>query len=322
VLAALELLQAHRQMTGRELAERLEVHLRTARRYVEILQDLGIPIDVVRGRYGGYRLRPDFKLPPLMFTDAEAATVVLGLIAAQQMGVTAADPVTQSALAKLRRALPAALSSRASALASTTLVEPSVELPPVDVDVLATTSQAAEQYRRIELRYRAHNGEVTERAVDPYGVVCDAGRWYLLGYCHLRAARRVFRLDRVIDAMSTDESFAPPSGFDARRELARALAGVPGQWPVAVLIETSPKDARARLWPLVGELTETEAGALFQVNALDLDWIARHLAGCGARFTVIEPPELKDALRRYADEIHARASDTASAQVRSLPPTG
>jgi predicted DNA-binding transcriptional regulator YafY len=90
VLAALELLQAHRQLTGRELAALLEVHLRTARRYVEILQDLGIPVEVARGPHGGYRLRPDFKLQPLMFTDAEAATVVLGLMAARQLGVTAA----------------------------------------------------------------------------------------------------------------------------------------------------------------------------------------------------------------------------------------
>lgn len=244
-----------------------------------------------------------------MFTDAEAATVVLGLMAARQLGVTAAGPATQTALAKLRRVLPPALAARAGALAATTRLDPSVEPPPVAVEVLATVSAAAAEGRRVTIRYRSRRDDVTERAVDPYGVVCcDAGRWYLIGYCHLRAAQRLFRLDRVVGAALGEATFPPPSGFDARRELERALARVPGEWAVSVLLETTVADARARLWPLVGTLADTEAGAVFRVNAVDLDWIARHLAGCGVRFAVLAPSELNDALRRYADEILARAS--------------
>ncbi len=71
VLAVLELLQSHGRMTGAELARRLEVDPRTARRYVEMLQDLGIPVEAERGAHGGYRLRPGFRLPPLMFTEDE-----------------------------------------------------------------------------------------------------------------------------------------------------------------------------------------------------------------------------------------------------------
>jgi predicted DNA-binding transcriptional regulator YafY len=311
VLAALELLQAHRQLTGKELAERLEVHLRTARRYVEILQDLGIPVEVVRGPHGGYRLRPDFKLPPLMFSDAEAATVVLGLIAARQLGMTALDPAPQSALAKVQRALPGPLADRAGALAAGVCLAPPVTTPPVAVEVLATVGIAASQGRRVRIAYRSRDGEVTERAVDPYGVVGDTEHWYMLGHCHLRAAQRLFRLDRVAGAALTGETFTPPADFDARRELERALACVPGAWPVAVRLETTAAEARPRLWPLVGTLTDTETGALFEVNASDLDWIARHLAGCGCAFTVLQPPELNDALRRYAGEILARANSAS-----------
>ena len=82
VLALLELLQAGGQHTVAALAERLGVDERTLRRYAAHLVDLGIPIDVTRGRYGGYRLAPGFKLPPLMFTDDEAVAVMLGLSAA------------------------------------------------------------------------------------------------------------------------------------------------------------------------------------------------------------------------------------------------
>src|SRR5579864_1605037 len=71
VLTVLELLQSHWQMSGPEMARRLEVDIRTVRRYITMLQDLGIPVEAERGRHGSYRLRPGFKLPPLMFTEEE-----------------------------------------------------------------------------------------------------------------------------------------------------------------------------------------------------------------------------------------------------------
>src|ERR687894_1534136 len=87
VLTILELLQAHAEMSGAEIAARLEVDRRTVRRYILMLQDLGIPIETTRGPHGGYRLRPGFKLPPLMLTDEEALAVTLSLIAARRQGL-------------------------------------------------------------------------------------------------------------------------------------------------------------------------------------------------------------------------------------------
>ena len=94
VLAVLELLQARGRLSGPELAERLEVDLRTVRRYVTMLQDLGIPVEAERGRHGGYRLRPGFRLPPLVFSDDEALALTLGLLSARRLGlVTSAATV-------------------------------------------------------------------------------------------------------------------------------------------------------------------------------------------------------------------------------------
>src|SRR5437899_5634291 len=109
VLTVLELLQAHRQMSGPKLAERLEVDVRSARRYITMLQDLGIPVEAERGRYGGYKLRPGYKLPPLMWSEDEAMAVTLGLRAAQQIGLAKTLPTVESALAKVERVLPLAL---------------------------------------------------------------------------------------------------------------------------------------------------------------------------------------------------------------------
>src|SRR6266851_3929020 len=92
VLTVLELLQSHQRLSGPELAARLEVDTRTVRRYITMLQDLGIPVEAGRGRYGFYCLRPGFKLPPLMFTNDEALALTLGLLAAHKMGLMAAAP--------------------------------------------------------------------------------------------------------------------------------------------------------------------------------------------------------------------------------------
>src|SRR5213592_4831337 len=116
VLAVLELLQAHGRMTGPELARRLEVEVRTIRNYIETLQDLGIPVEAERGRYGAYRLRPGFKLPPMMFTDDEAIALTLGLLLSRRLGITSETPAAEGALAKIERVLPPAVRDQVSAV--------------------------------------------------------------------------------------------------------------------------------------------------------------------------------------------------------------
>ncbi len=111
VLTVLELLQA-RRMTGSELARRLEVDGRTVRRYVTTLQDMGIPVEGERGRYGAYHLRPGYKMPPLMFTDEEPLGLSLGLLAARQLGLAGVAPAVEGALAKVERVMPEPLRGR------------------------------------------------------------------------------------------------------------------------------------------------------------------------------------------------------------------
>src|SRR5258708_1245731 len=106
VLTILELLQSRQQLSGPELAQRLEVNARTVRRYITMLQDLGFPVEAVRGRHGSYRLRPGFKLPPLMFTEDEALALTLGLLVARQLGLTAAASRRRCACQDRARAAP------------------------------------------------------------------------------------------------------------------------------------------------------------------------------------------------------------------------
>src|SRR5512132_1398513 len=119
VLAVLALLQAHGRMSGSELAARLEVNIRTLRRYIIMLQDLGIPIEAVRGRNGAYMLSAGFKLPPIMFTNEEALALTVGLISARHLNLADTNHAIESAFAKLERVMPLDLKSRVRALTET-----------------------------------------------------------------------------------------------------------------------------------------------------------------------------------------------------------
>ncbi len=311
VLAVLELLQAHGRLTGAELARRLEVNIRTARRYVEMLQDLGIPVEAERGRHGAYRLRPGFKLPPLMLTEDEALAAVLALLAAQRLGLGAAAPAVESTLARIERVLPAAVRERVQAVEEALVldVRPGGLAPPPG-EVVVTLSVAVQASRRVWLRYRSYQEEETEREFDPYGLVYRDGAWYATGYCHLRQDRRLLRLDRILEVAVRDDTFTRPAGFDARQEVVQAIASVPRAWPVEVVLETTLAEAQQRISPLMGTLAEAPGGVIFRCSTSDLTWMAEYLAGRGFPLIVRQPPELREALRQHALAIAGFAERT------------
>src|SRR5689334_16988275 len=238
VLAVLALLQAHGRMSGSELAGRLEVNIRTLRRYIIMLQDLGIPIEAERGRNGAYVLSPGFKLPPMMFTNEEALALTVGLISARQLSLADTDRAVESALAKVERVMPHDLKGRVRALTETIKLgpEPLASTAPSDV-VLTTVSSAAQLKRRIHLRYHPAQGEDSERDFDPYGLTYYGQKWYVVGYCHLRNDLRSFRLDRITEADLTPANFERPEHFDPLTHIIQAIATMPRKFPFEVLLD-------------------------------------------------------------------------------------
>jgi predicted DNA-binding transcriptional regulator YafY len=308
VLTLLELLQSHPRLSSAELAARLQVDPRTVRRYVARLQDLGVPVWADAGRNGGYRLRPGFKLPPLMFTEEEALALVLGLLAVERLGLGAAAPAVQGALAKLDRVLPPVVRARVQAAQATLAFTPArVRARPTDPATILALSGAAQDRHQVWLRYQSARGEETGRVVDAYGLVHHRGRWYLVGWCHLRQGVRLFRVDRVLSAEPREETFAQPADFDCAAYVLRSLASVPYGVPVEVLLELAPEQARRRVPPDLATLEETPEGVVLRTQADQLEWMARMLVGLECRFAVRQPPELRDTLRALAAEISALA---------------
>ncbi|TDD68820.1 helix-turn-helix transcriptional regulator [Actinomadura rubrisoli] len=306
VLAMLELLQANHRIRGTELARRLGVDERTVRRYAARLEDLGVPVVAERGRYGGYRLMPGYKLPPLMLTDDEATAVVLGLLAGRRMGLP--GQATESALAKVQRVLPAALRERVQALRETlgfTLAARDAAAPATEA--LLTLAAAARERRRVRLRYRSWRGADSERDLDPYGLVFHSGRWYVTGHDHRSGEVRTFRVDRVASAEPGTAAFEIPGGVDPVRHVTRSLAAVPYAHEVEVVLETSLAEARRRVPASTATLTEVDGGVLMATRAERLDGMARMLAGLGWPFIVRRPAELRDHVRDLARTLTEQA---------------
>lgn len=303
VLTVLELLQARGRLSGPEIAERLEVDLRTVRRYVTMLQDLGIPVEAERGRHGGYRLRPGFRLPPLIFTDEEALAIMLGLLAAKRLGLVATASTVESSLAKLERVLPPDVRARVAAVQET-LTFDAVRGPIIPAtETVITLGAAVNECRRVLLHYASSRGEETERRVEPYGLVNVLGRWYAPGYCHLRTDLRLFRLDRIIEVELLDETFQRPPMFDPLTFVQEALAEAPNVWHVEAVLSTTLEEARAAIPAHEATLEPHNDTVVMRMNVEDLEEAARYLVRLRWPFAVRQPNELRAALGELAAQI-------------------
>lgn len=307
VLTVLELLQTHGRMSGVELAARLEVDVRTLRRYITRLDELGIPVTAERGRHGHYSLVAGFKLPPMMFADDEALALSVGLLAARQLGLAQAAPAVERAQAKLERVMPDPLKAQLRALSETISLDLSRSANAAnDNATLLTLSMAAHARQRVHLRYRSPQGEgvaESERDFDAYGLAWRGGRWYAVGHCHLRKELRSFRLDRVVEVRKVNLHFSAPATFDAVAYLAKSAATMPRAIRVVVLLKTDLNTARNELFDSIGVFQPTDNGVLLTSQIDDLNWYARQLARLPFAFEVREPEALRGALVMRAKQL-------------------
>jgi predicted DNA-binding transcriptional regulator YafY len=225
------------------------------------------------------------------------------------MGLTVDVTATEGALAKIERVLPEALRNQVQAVSGVLTLDLRTALQaPASSEVVMAVSVAAQQSRRVWIRYRSGRGESdSEREVDPYGVVYRTGRWYCVGYCHLRQEPRVFRLDRILEAQLREERFARPTGFDSLAFVIHSVATLPSELVLDVLVRTTMERAREWILPGVGTLHEDEGGVALRGYVQDVDWMARYLAGLHWPLVVRQPEELKEALRRHAASLVAAA---------------
>ncbi|MFF4814300.1 helix-turn-helix transcriptional regulator [Kitasatospora sp. NPDC001309] len=318
VLTLLELLQSGGTRTVAELADRLGVQGRTVRRYVDQLSELGIPVESVRGRYGGYRLAPGYRLPPLMLGEDEALAVLLGLLAGRRAGLSTAERTAgETAAAKIRRVLPQHLARRLdSLLDALAFTDRPGEFDTPDAEVLLTLADAVRHRRPVSLHHTGRDGRRTERTLHAYGIVAHAGRWYVTGRDALIDEDRTFRLDRIADARTLPGSFDVPDGPDPADRVLSAFATADYRYEVTVRIHGTVGQIRAGLPASVARLADDAAEGValqddataerwrtVELRAERLDWLPAVLASLDRPFAIERPDELRALVAALADRL-------------------
>jgi len=303
LLRLLSLLQARRAWTGVELTARLEVTARTLRRDVDRLRTLGYPIASTTGVGGGYRLGAGSELPPLLLDDREALAVALGLRAAAAGAIAGLEDATLGALTKLDQVMPARLRRKVSALHSA--IVPLPHRASVDVGALSLLASACRDAERLRFDYRAREAEVTQRRVEPAGLVSAGFRWYLVAWDLDRADWRTFRVDRIAGAPVRGESFVPrpppPGGLSAYVEK-------------SVAIEAYGVKARIRLHAPAAEVaprlswygrvdSDGPRQSIVTAGAPSIEALAAWISTLGVEFEILEPPGAARALAAMAARI-------------------
>jgi predicted DNA-binding transcriptional regulator YafY len=317
-LLALELLQGAPGITADQLADKLGVSERAARRYVAILREAGIPIESLRGRYGGYRVGRGLRLPPLMFSATEALCLVMAVLDGHHAASDATDPVG-SALGKIVRALPEPVAAQAESVRRTTAPAPDRSAARPDPDTTTALVQACSDHRRVRLDYRSEAGSEWLVDVDPWAIVVRHGRWYLLCRSLRSDSLRAYRIDRVRGVEPLDGTFVPPADLDPVALLEEHLA-VGWEFDVEVVIAASAEVVTRRLPRALGTIEPVDAETCRLVaSTSNPGWYAEQLAAIPAPYRILGGPELREAAHRLGQRFLAATSDEASIPAADRP---
>jgi predicted DNA-binding transcriptional regulator YafY len=298
-LLTLELVQDAPGITAARLAGKLGVSERAARRYVGILREAGIPIESVRGPYGGYRVGRGLRLPPVTFSATEALGLVMAVLDGHHEAGDPTDPVG-SALGKIIRALPEAVAAQAEAVRRAASPAPDRAAARPDPGTTTALVQACSDRRPVRIGYRSEAGSAWDVEVDPWAVVVRHGRWYLLCRSHRADAVRAYRVDRVGAVELLDGTFTVPADLDPVALLEQHLA-IGWEYVTEVVVE-APLDTAAGCLPrTLGRLEPVDDVSTRLVGSTGNPWwYAEQLARIPAPYRIVGCPELQQAARAIA----------------------
>jgi predicted DNA-binding transcriptional regulator YafY len=320
LLHLLSLLQAQRDWTGRQLADRLGVTPRTIRTDVERLRGLGYPVHASPGAGGGYRLGAGAALPPLLLDDDEAIAVAVGLRTAAGGTVAGIEETSVRALAKLEQVLPSRLRHRVSAMHAATVSVPGTG-PTVDLDVLAAIAAAIRARERLRFDYTSHSGSVSRRDAEPHRLVHWGRRWYLVGWDHDHADWRTFRVDRIVPRTPNGPRFTPRElpDRDVVAFVQRGAGAAVWRYRARVLVH-APAERVAAQMPIAVEVEPAGAGrCVVEVGSDTPHMLALYLGLLDVDFEVRDNPELASAFARLADRYRRAAGSAAGRPAADQP---
>jgi predicted DNA-binding transcriptional regulator YafY len=300
LLRLLSLLQARREWTGPELADRLAVSTRTVRNDVGRLRTLGYPVHATRGSAGGYRLSPGATLPPLILDDEEAVAVTIGLRTAAGATITGVEETSLRALAKLEQVLPSRLRRKVNALQTyTTPVPPDSPGPRVSADTLSSIAAACRDQEHLRFDYSRHDGSQSQRRVEPYRLVTWGRRWYLVAFDTDRGDWRTFRADRITPRPPAGPRFTPRElPGDVIDHVKRGVSSAAWRYRARITVHAPAAQITGRINPAVGTVEHVDdRTCILDTGADTIEVLAVYLGLLGADFSVTDPPELVEYVR-------------------------
>jgi predicted DNA-binding transcriptional regulator YafY len=302
LLQLLGLLQAQRDWSGPQLAERLEVTTRTVRNDIERLRGLGYPVHSTPGVAGGYRLGPGASLPPLLLDDDEAVAVAVGLRTAAGGSVSGIEETSLRALAKLEQVLPSGLRHRVNALHSSTISIGGAG-PTLAPDVLSAIAAAIRALEQLRFEYESFSGSTSRRVAEPHQLVHTRGRWLLVAWDVDRGDWRTFRADRMRLRLPNGPRFTlrEVPGGDVAAYVEKGMGSAMWRFRARVKVH-APADEVAAHMPRAVVVEPFDAQSCFvNVGSDSARMLALWVGMIDADFEVHDCPELADELRKLAD---------------------
>ncbi|MBW4617847.1 MAG: YafY family transcriptional regulator [Cyanosarcina radialis HA8281-LM2] len=299
LITLIVLLQRQPKQTATQLAEVLDVSVRTVQRYMTMLEEIGIPIYAERGSTGGYALVRGYQMPPLIFTPEEAIAVYLGTSLLEEVWGRLYQDGARGALAKLDNLMPDRQRQEVIWARQTMVsIDMNCNDPNLSLPYLEQLRDAIHERHRVRLHYRSRNQEkTTPREVDPYKLVARWGQQYCIGYCHLRQALRTFRLDRIGDLECLTQTFTEPVEFDLQTYLATDPFY---QATVRVRLRFEPEAVLVALNNLVYWQTcekQPDGAIVVTLIAPDLEAAAGIVLNIGSPVIILEPQALHEEVR-------------------------
>lgn len=308
LITLIMLLQRQPNQTASQLAQELDVSVRTVQRYMTMLDEMGIPIYAERGPYGGYALVRGYKMPPLVFTPEETVAIYLGTSFLEQVWGRLYQEAARGALAKLDNVLP---DEQRREVDWARRALQAVGLHWTDQNLFAPHLEklweAVHHRQQVRLVYRGRGqAEASARNFDPYVLVHSWGRQYCIGYCHLRQDIRSFRLDRIIELALLEQKFELPADFNLQTYVE---AEPYFQQQIQVRLSFAPEVALMALdnrsyWETLEEQPDGSIIVTFIIP--DLETAASVVLGHAPQATVLEPEALRTLVRERAEAIVAR----------------
>jgi predicted DNA-binding transcriptional regulator YafY len=322
LLAVLSALQARPAWTGPQLAVHLDVTVRTVRRDIDRLRQLGYPIDSDTGVTGGYRLGVGgTAVPPLMLDTDEAFALAVWVRAgtdtrsdrenADDESGAGIGEAARRAIGKLEHMLPARL--RQQVELSSTLIRVQPPIDDVDSSALQVISAACRAHDELAVTYHDRNGRVTERRLHPLRVVSMGRRWYLVARDARLPEWRTWRIDRISDVALSGHRFELTDPPDAVEVVQRAISTSPYRHQARVELH-APAALIARLVPPSVGVIEAidDETTLLTTGGDDLSLLALHIGLLGVGFRVVEPDDLRVRILEIADRLRAGAAESRS----------